>query len=337
MKRLLVPLILAGFVSLASAQAAWTVTKSIPLGGEGGWDYVTMDPAGHRLFVTHANHVLVVDLKTETVMASLDSTGAHGVALAPELNRGFISNGASGTVTIFDLQKLTPIQSVTVGKNPDAICYEPKTRRVFAFNGRSGSASVIDAATGKVLGEIPLPGKPEFAQTDGAGFVFDNIEDKGLVLKIDAAKMAIVAQWPLPAGSEPSALAIDAAHERLFAGCGDQKLRVVDGNSGAIIATLPIGKGVDADVYDPTGGRIFASCGDGTLTVIKQNSADQYTVEEKAPTEKGARTLAFDPATQTAYLPTAKFGPPTAPTAEHPHPRPSIVPGSLKLLVVRQG
>jgi DNA-binding beta-propeller fold protein YncE len=251
------------------------------------------------------------------------------------LNRGFISNGASGTITIFNLPTLTPIQTIKVGDNPDAICYEPVTRRVFAFNGRSQTASVLDAATGKVVGEISLPGKPEFAQADGGGFIFDNIEDKGLVLRIDAAKMAIIEQWALPAESKPSALAIDIVNHRLFAGCDGRKLYVLDSQSGKVIATLPIGDGIDAAVYDPANKHIFASCGDGTLTIIKQESADQYSIEAKVKTEHGARTMAFDSSTQTAYLPSAEFGSPPASTADHPHPRPPIVPNSLKLLVLK--
>jgi DNA-binding beta-propeller fold protein YncE len=338
MKKTIIPLIVAAFaISFASARAAsWTVTGSIPLGGEGGWDYATMDTPGQRLFVTHGDHILVVDLKTKQVVGSLDSSGAHGVALARDFKRGFFTNGNSGLVTIFDLQSLKPLQTVTVGQHPDAICYEPVTRRVFAFNGVSKTASVIDAATGNVAGEIPLPGKPEFAGADGRGFVYDNIEDKGLVVKIDAAKMAIVAKWQLPPGNEPSALAVDADRHRLFSGCGSKKLFVLDSDTGAIVATLPIGGGIDADAYDPVQQHVFASCGDGTLTVIKQSSADSYAVAAVVPTEKGARTMAFDSATQSAYLPDAKFGPAPAPTTEHPHPRPSIVPGTLKLLVVRQ-
>jgi DNA-binding beta-propeller fold protein YncE len=320
----------------AVAAPAWTVTKEIPLGGDGGWDYLAVAPGGDRLFITHANHVLVLDLKTETVTGALDAAGCHGVAFAPDLQRGFISNGEGGFVTIFDLQTLAPIAKVPVGQNPDAICYDAATKRVFAFNGRSGTASAIDGATGKVLSEIPLPGKPEFAQAAGDGFIFDNIEDKSLVVKIDAARMAVVAQWPLPAGSEPSALALDAAHHRLFAGCHDKKLQVLDSETGKIVATLPIGEGVDADFYDAKEGHVFVSCGDGTLTVIKEISPDQFSVEAVVKTEPKARTLAFASATQTAYLPDAKFGPAAPPTPDHPHPWPSIVPGSLKLLVVRQ-
>jgi len=332
-------LFLSIFASLIAFQAeasSWSIVREIPLGGEGGWDYLSIEPASHRLFVTHANHVLVLDLKTERLVGSLDSSGAHGVAFAPELNRGFISNGGSNTVTVFDLRTLRPLRSVKAGENPDAICYDPATKRVVAFNGRSHSASVLDAMTGNVVGEIPLPGKPEFAQADGTGFVFDVIEDKGLVIKIDVAKLVIAEQWALPRGSAPGALAIDVKQHRLFAGCEGKLLYVLDSQSGKIVAQLPIGDGVDAAVYDSAQKRVFASCGDGTLTVIDQKSPDDYVVETQIKTEHGARTMAFDSITQTAYLPLAKFGPPPAPTADRPHPYPSIVSGTLKLLVVKR-
>jgi YVTN family beta-propeller protein len=318
----------------SSASAEWKVSKEIRIGGEGGWDYLAVEPGSRHLFVTHMNHVLVIDLKTEKTVATLDSQKAHGIAFAPELHRGFISNGDSNTVTIFDLDTLKPLQSVPVGQGPDAICYEPVTKRVLTFNGHSKSTTFIDAATGKVLGETPLPGKPEFAQADGTGFVFDNVEDKSLVMKIDAAKMTIVQQWALPPNSSPSALAIDQKNHRLFAGCDGKKLVVLDSDSGKIIDTLPIGDGVDAATFDPIGPRVFASCGDGTLTVIKEESADKFSVEQQVPTQKGARTLAFDSMTQTANLPTAKFGPAPPAKAEHLHPRGAIEPNSMKLLVV---
>jgi YVTN family beta-propeller protein len=318
----------------AGTSSDWSIVKRIHLGGLGGWDYVTSDPAAERLYVSHAAHVLVLDLKTDKIIATLDAVGVHGIALAPELNRGFISNGGNGTVTLFDLKTFKPITTVKVGENPDAICYEPVTKRVFAFNGRSSTVSVIDATAGKVIGDISLPGKPEFAQADGAGFVFDNMEDMGLVLKIDATKLNIVARWPVAPDTEPSALAIDPKSHRLFVGCGDQKLAVMDDETGRIVGTVPIGQGVDATAYDPVRHRVFASCGDGTLTVIDQKSADQYEVEAIVPTAKGARTMAVDSRTGAAYLPSAQFGPPAAPTPEHPKPHRSVLPDTLEILVV---
>jgi DNA-binding beta-propeller fold protein YncE len=336
MKRIISLLLLAIVLDTTAPAATWVRTKDIPLGGEGGWDYLAVQPGGGRLFVTHANQVLILDLRTQGQIGSIDAAGAHGVAFAPDLNRGFISNGTGGTVTFFDLKTLKPIRSTSVGQNPDAICYEPTTKRVFAFNGPSGTVSALDAVTGEVIRELPLPGRPEFAGVDGAGFVFDNIEDKGLVIKIDAAKLDIVARWALPPGSSPSALAVDPVGHRLFVGCGEKVLYVLDSDRGGVIAKLPIGKGVDADVYDAVGKRVLASCGDGTLTVIDEKSPDDYVVEAQVKTQKGARTLAFDSSTQTAYLPVAQFGPPAAPTPEHPRPRPTIVPGTLKILVFQR-
>jgi hypothetical protein len=327
----------AALATLLHAEPApfhWSVSNRIHLGGEGGWDYLTVDPQAQRLYVSHASHVLVLDLKTNKVIASLDSAGVHGIALARELNHGFFTNGADGTVTLFDLTTLKLIAKLKAGEKPDAICYEPVTKRVLVFNGRSQSASVFDAVTGEKVGDIALPGSPEFAQADNQGAVFVNIEDKSLVLKLDPTKLAVVKQWPLPAESEPSALAIDRERHRLFIGCGSAKMMVMDDTNGGIVATLPIGKGVDADFYDPMSKRAFASCGDGTLTVIEQKSADDYAVEGMVPTERGARTMTFDPTTSTVYLASAKFGPLPPATPDHPKQRPPILPDTFEILVV---
>jgi YVTN family beta-propeller protein len=334
--RLTLPLIaiICATANLHATDDVWSITKRIHLGGDGGWDYVTADSGARRLYLSHGQHVIVLDLDNDKILASLDANGVHGIALAHDLNRGFISNGGAGTVTIFDLGALHPISTVKVGENPDAICYEPVTKRVFVFNGKSKTVSVIDGASGKVVGTIPLPDKPEFTVADGLGNVFDCMEDGDQMLKIDAAKQAIVQRWPLPAGSAPSALAIDAASHRLFVGCGNQTLEVMNADNGKIIKSLPIGQGVDATAFDPARHRVFASCRDGTLTVIDAKAGDEYSVEATVPTEKGARTMAVDSRTGDAYLPSATFGPPPPPTAEHPKPRPSILPDSLELLVV---
>ncbi|HUB67013.1 MAG TPA: hypothetical protein VL981_05965, partial [Candidatus Methylacidiphilales bacterium] len=312
----------------------WTITDRIHIGGAGGWDYVTVQPEAHRIFLSHAAQVVVVDLKSKKIIDSIAASGVHGIALARDLNRGFISNGAGGNVTIFDLGTLKVLGTVKTGQNPDAICYEPVTQKVFAFNGRSSSATVIDAVKGEALGDIPLEGKPEFAQPDGQGFVYVNLEDKSKTLRIDAKKMTVTDRWDLPGGSEPSAMAIDTANKRLFIGCGNKQLVVKDYPSGKTVATEPIGEDVDAAIYDPVGKRVFVSCSDGTMTVIHQDSADTYTVQEVVPTEQRDHTMGFDPTTATAYVPTAKFGPAPAPTPDHPKPRPSIVPDSFELLVI---
>lgn len=316
------------------APGHWAITDRIHIGGDGGWDYLIVQPETHRLFLSHAKQVVVVDLKTKSIIGSIEAAGVHGIALAPDLKRGFISNGMDGTVTVFDLATLKVEAKLIAGKNPDAICYEPATQRVFAFNGGSGTATVIDAAQEKVIGEIPLGGKPEFAQVDGHGFVFDNLEDKSQVLKINAKTLTVDARWNLPEGSEPSGMAIDPPHQRLFIGCGNKTMVIMDSASGHILASLPIGKGVDACAYDPINHRAFASCGDGTMTVVQQSPSDTYAVAEMVQTEPRARTMAYDATTATAYLPTAKFGPIPSPTPDHPKPRPPVLPDSLEILVI---
>jgi YVTN family beta-propeller protein len=332
-------LLVACLISLhcSGAPGAWGITSRIQVGGDGGWDYLTVQPETHRLFVSHAKQVVVIDLQTKAIIGSIPAAGSHGIALAPELNLGFITNGADGTVTVFDLGSLQAKTKLTVGMGPDAICYESLTKKIFAFNGKSGTASVIDAVQRKVVGEIPLGGRPEFAQADDHGSVFDALEDKSEVVKIDAASQTITARWNLPAESEPSGMAIDPIHQRLFVGCGNKTLSVMDCVSGKIIAILPIGLGVDACAYDSVGHRVFASCGDGTMTVIWQSGPDTYAVSDVVQTKARARTMAFDASTETAYLPDAKFGPLPASTPDHPKPRPPILPGSLEILVISRG
>jgi DNA-binding beta-propeller fold protein YncE len=330
MKNFLVSLALfLATTSLTLADGPWAVLKHIPVPGDGGWDYLAVEPSMDRLFVTHADTVVVFQTETDKIVATLPSHGAHGVAWAEDLGRGFYTNGKAGTVTIFDLKTLAVISDVPAEKNPDAVCYEPVTHEVFAFNGRSGSATAIDGATGKVLSTIPLDGKPEFAAADGKGFIYDNLEDKAQIVKIDAVKGTIVARWSLPADCEPSALAIDPATKRLFVGCGDEKLRVVDGDSGQVLQTLPIGKGVDACTF--AGGVLMASCGEGVLNIFE---GKDFASVVNLPTQKGARTIAFNPVTRVAYLTTAQFGPAPSATPEMPHPRPAILPGTVEVLVV---
>jgi len=327
----LVCFVVLGSVPSPGAPATWSITDRIHLGGDGGWDYLTIEPATSRLFVSHAKQVVVVDVKTKSILGSIPANGVHGIALAPDLKRGFISNGTGNNVTVFDLATLKVLATVPAVKNPDAICYEPSTHRVFAFNGGSGTATVIDGAEAKVVGEVQLGGKPEFAATDEGGSVFNALEDKNQILKINAATLAIEARWDLPDKSGPSGVAMDAANQRLFVGCRNRTLLVLDTTSGKIVTTLPIGDGVDACVYDGGSKRAFASCGDGTMTVVQQGDKDTYTVAEKVTTEPKARTMAFDPTTNTAYLPDAKFGPPPA------QGRPSPLPDSFEILVVSGG
>jgi YVTN family beta-propeller protein len=312
------------------------VSGSITIGGEGGWDYLTADAAAHRLYVSHATRVLVVDTARNAVVGEIpDTPGVHGIALAPELGRGFTSNGRAATVTVFDLKTLKVIATVKVtGENPDAIAYEPVSRRVFTFNGRSDSATAIDAATARVVGTLPLEGKPEFAVADGAGRMYVNIEDKSAIVAFDARTLKIEGRWPLAPCEEPTGLAMDRAHRRLFAGCHNELMAVVDADGGRVITTLPIGRGVDGAAFDPGTGLAFSSNGEGTLTVVREDAPEKFTLLGNVPTKRGARTLALDDATHRIYLSTAQFGPPPSPTAENPRARPPILPGTFEVLVL---
>jgi DNA-binding beta-propeller fold protein YncE len=333
-----VPILIAATAAAQAAPGGYHVARSIALGGEGGWDYLTVDPAAHRLYVSHATRVQVIDTETNAVVGEIPGTeGVHGIALAAELGRGFTSNGRAGTVTVFDLATLAVLDTVKVtGENPDAIAYEPTTRRVFTFNGRGSNATAIDAATAKVVGTLPLAGKPEFAVADGKGRMYVNIEDKGALVAFDAAALTVTATWSLAPCEEPSGLAIDREHRRLFAGCGNKLMAVVDGDSGKVLTTLPIGAGVDANAFDPATGFAFASNGEGTLTVVHEDAPEKFTLVGNLTTKRGARTMALDATTHRIYLATAQFGPPPSPTPERPRPRPSIVAGTFEVLVLER-
>jgi YVTN family beta-propeller protein len=318
----------------AKPAAGYHLLKRIEVGGDGGWDYLTVDGAARRLYVSHATRVVVIDLDRGAVVGEIPNTnGVHGIAIVPELGRGFTSNGRDNTATVFDLKTLKVISQVKTGTNPDAIIYDPASRRVFAFNGRSDDATAIDAASGNVAGTVALGGKPEFAAADGKGTVYVNIEDKSEVVALDSNKLTVKARWPLAPGEEPSGLAMDRERRRLFVVCANKKMIVMDADKGRVVAGLPIGGGVDAAAFDPETKLAFSSNGEGTLTVVHEDSADKYSVVENAPTQRGARTMALDPKTHTVYLATAQFGPPPAPTPDRPHPRASIVPGSFVVLV----
>lgn len=332
-----ITLFLAGYAAAASG-SGYHVVKTYKVGGDGGWDYLIADPDTNRLYISRGTHVMVINADSGKTVGDVgDTPGVHGIALAPELGRGFTSNGREGTVSIFDIKTLATSNKVKVGgENPDAIIYDPATKRVFTFNGRSHNATAIDAASGSVLSMIKLDGKPEFAASDGKGEVFVNIEDKSELTAIDANKLVVKNTWPLAPCTEPSGLAMDREHRRLFAGCDNKMMAVVDADSGKVVATPAIGEGVDATRYDPGAGLAFASCGEGVLTVIKEDSPDKFTVVENVPTQKGARTMALNSKTHTVYTVTAQFGPPPAPTADNPHPYRSIVPGTFVVLVLEK-
>jgi len=287
----------------------YSVIKKISIPGTGSWDYLAVDEAARRLYVSHGTQVEVLDIDALTVVGSIPNTaGVHGIAIAPEHGRGFTSNGQASTVTIFDLKTLKPIADVPTGKKPDAIIYDPATSRVFAFNGASNSATAIDAATGKVAGTVDLGGGPEYAAADGKGFVFNNLEDESLLLKINARELKVEQRWPVAPCSSPSSMAMDRANRRLFLGCRSKAMAVVDADSGKVITTLPIGDHVDATAFDPQTKLIFNSNGEGTITVIHQDNPDQYSIVETVKTVPRAKTMALDPKTHRLFLSTAENG-----------------------------
>jgi DNA-binding beta-propeller fold protein YncE len=324
--------------TLLAATSGYHADRGILIPGDGSWDYIVADTTSHRLFVTHGTRVQVVDAVTDSLVGEIPNTpGVHGVALAYDLGRGFTSNGRDSSVTVFDMKTLAVTGRVHVGARfPDAILYDQATGRVFTFNGGSANTTAIDARTLKVVGAIPLGGGPEAGVADGTGRIWVNNEDRAEVVQFDARKLKVLHHWSLAPGEAPSGLAFDLAHHRLFSGCDNKKLIVLDSETGRRVADLPIGEGVDGVAFDPAQQLVFSSNGDGTLTVIHEDDPDHYSVVENVPTQKSGRTLALDPRDGTVYIPAAELGPPPAPTPERPHPRPSIVPGSFRVVVVHR-
>jgi YVTN family beta-propeller protein len=293
----------------APPTGGYNVVKKISIPGKGSWDYLSVDEGARRLYVSHGTQVEVVDVDSLSIVGSIPNTpGVHGIAIAPELGRGFVSNGQSSTVTIFDLKNLKAIGDVPTGKKPDAIIFDPATSRVFAFNGGSNSATAIDAATGKVAGTVDLGGGPEYAAADGNGFVYNNLEDESLVLKIDARKLKVDQRWPTAPCASPSSMAIDSANRRLFIGCRSKVMAVMNADTGQVITTVPIGDHVDATAFDAASRLIFNSNGEGTITVIREDSPDKYSVVETVKTLPRAKTMALDPKTHQLFLSTAESG-----------------------------
>ncbi len=328
-------------VAVAAPQASgYKLTKKVVLGGDTGWDYLLADAATHRIFISHGGHTLVTDSDGKPVGDILNTAGVHGIALAPEFNRGFTSNGQANSVTVFDLKTLQTITEIKIqGQNPDAIVYDPASKRVFTMNGRSSDATAIDAKTGEIVGTVPLGGRPETAQVDGAGNMYVNLEDKSSLAVVDTKKLTVTNTWPLAPCEEPSGQAIDAAHKRTFIGCGGNNIMaMVDITNGKIVATVPIGRGVDANGFDPGTGLAFASTGDGFLTVAHEDSPDKMTLVENVPTQARARTMTVDTSTHTVYSVTAEFGPPpAAPPAGTPPGRGGrapMLPGTFTLLII---
>jgi DNA-binding beta-propeller fold protein YncE len=337
--RLVIALLLSTAMPAGALDAqthGYHVTRRIGVEGDTYWDYLTVDEGHRRLYVAHGTRVQVLDIDADTLVGEISNTpGVHGIALAPDLGRGFTSNGRAASVTIFDLRTLATLDSVKVlGENPDAIVYDSASRRVFTFNGRSHNATAIAAATGSIVGTVALDGKPEFAVADGAGRIFVNIEDRSEMSVIDPGALTVVSTWPLAGCDSPTGLALDRAHRRLFVGCGNSRMVVVNGDSGGVVATLPIGAGVDATAFDRETQLAFSANGEGTVTVIAEETPDRYRVIENVPTERGARTLALDARTHRLFTATARLTPPVPATDANPHPRPGIVPGSFVVLVL---
>ncbi len=310
--------------------------KTWHIGGDGWWDYLKVDPAAHRLYIARGTRVQVVNTQTGKLITEIGGmSGVHGVALHSNGKYGYISDGMANTVRVFDRATLKVVANIPAEKNPDAILFDPATKRVFAFNGRSQSATAIDTGNNSVLKTIPLPGKPEFAQSDAAGNVYVNIEDKNQIVRIDAHSLKPTATWPIAPCDSPSGLAIDRAHHRLFSVCDNNVMVVVDTRDGKVVATPTIGKGPDATRYDANRHLVFSpNGGDGTVTVIQQKSPNSYVPVETVPTQRGARTMALDTSTGTLYLVTAEFGPRPTATAANPRQRPAMLPNSFVVLVV---
>src|SRR5690348_6094385 len=324
-----------GAIAAPAQKNSWHVVQRWQIGGEGGWDYLAFDPGAKHLYISRSDRVVVLDVETGKQAGEVDGlSGVHGIAIADDLHRGFISNGRANTVTVFDPANLQTLQTIAVqGENPDAILYDPYSKRVFTFNGHSHDASVIDAAGGKLIGTIALPGKPEFAVSDGKGHVYDNIEDKGELVEIDPKAMKVTHTWALKHCEDPSGLAMDISHRRLFSVCQNNTMAVTDADSGKPVASVPIGDGPDGAAFDPQRQLVFSSNGgSGTLTVVHEDSADHYSVLANVPTQKSARTLALAPGGD-IYLSAAQFGPRPKPSADNPRGRPPLVPGSFTILV----
>jgi DNA-binding beta-propeller fold protein YncE len=304
----------------------------LTLGGEGFWDYLAIDTQARRLYISRWSHVMVVDADNYHVVGVIPGIqGVHGIAIAPEFGRGFITEDEANRITIFDLRTLKKTATAKTGHSPDGIIYDSSSKRVFVFSG-DGKVTAVNAATGAVAGSAELGGSPEFAAPDGRGHIYNNLEDKSEVVQIDSRTLQVLNHWSLAPGESPSGMAIDAVHHRLFVGCRNRKLVVMNSDTGKVVTTVPIGDGVDANRFDPATNLVFSSNGDGTLTVVHEDSENAYSVIASVPTQRGARTMELDPRTHRVYLVTAQLGPQPA----QPHTPPPMVPGTFELLVFGQ-
>jgi YVTN family beta-propeller protein len=308
------------------------------LGGDGSWDYLTVDSSAHLLYIARLNRIMVVDTQTGKLAGEIEGLQhAHGIAFDDKGKIGYITDGGAAAVLVFDRATFKTVAKIAAGKNPDSVLFEPMHRRVFAFNGASNSVTAIDAATNQVIATIPMPGKPEFSVTDGIGNIFVNIEDTNQVQRIDSDTLKVTATWSLAPCNAPSGLAMDVSHHRLFSVCDNNKMAIVDSRSGKLMGTVPIGEGADAVAYDTRNGLVFSSNGEsGNLTIVSQDSAGLYTVRQTLDTMLGARTLALDPASGRVYTVSAKLGHKPAVTKENPKPKPQVIPDSFVVVVIAQ-
>jgi DNA-binding beta-propeller fold protein YncE len=327
----------AGIITtkLYAADGPYHFLKEIPIAGDGGWDCLSVDEAARRLYVSHGTEVVVVDLDKEAVVGTITNTpGVHGLAVVSDLQRGFTSNGRENKANMVDLKTLNTLSKVDTGENPDAVLYDPGQKEVYIFNGRGQSATVIEPKSGKVVATVSLGGKPEFGAADPkAGRVYNNLEDKSQVVAIDTKTHQVVNTWPAAPGEEPSGLAIDPVHHRLFLGCGNKLMVMMDSENGKVIASVPIGDGVDGAEFDPGTQYAFASCRDGTVTIAHEDAPGKLTVVQTLVTQRGSRTMTIDTKTHKIYLAAAKFEAPTEPAPAGGRSRPKMVPGSFKVLI----
>jgi DNA-binding beta-propeller fold protein YncE len=331
--------LLATPVAAVSAQtshpATYHLVRDLTLGGDGRWDYITVDTAGHRLFIARQTRIMVVDPDSGKLLGEVPGlNGAHGVALAYAAGHGFATSGRDSSVTMFDLATLRVLRRTKAADDVDAVLYDPASKRVFTFNGDAGTSSVIDPVSGTLIGSIPLGGKPEFGVTTGQGRLYVNLEDMAEIAEIDPAAMRVIRRWSLAPCEEPTGLALDREHHLLFSGCRNKLMVISDAAEGKPIAQVPIGGGVDGSAFDSVSQLAFASNGDGTLTVVQEDSPTAFHVVSTVTTRPGARTMALDGRTHRIYTVTSAFGPAPAPTSSEPHPRPSLVPGTFSLLTL---
>lgn len=324
----------AALAQTAAAAKSYHLLNTIAIGGEGGWDYLTVDPAGERLYVSHGTQVEVIDLNTRKVIGTiLNTPNVHGIDVVPMAGRGYITCGRANQCVVFDLKTLKAIGApISTGPKPDALLYDAFSQRVFLFSNAGGKSTVLDAKTGAVLGTAELGGDVEAPASDGKGSIFANIEDKNEIIEFDAKTLKVKQRHKLAPGEEPTGLGYDAKNNRLFSGCHNEKLVVTNSKTGKQVAVLPVGKGVDGVVFDASTQNIITSNGSGTLTVIHQDTPNNYTVVANVPTAPGAKTIALDPKTHHLFTCTADYGPAPATTPENPNPRPNIVPGTFRVL-----